>query len=117
MPEQTVSIRTAGRKVALSARALAVLEQMDSNRSYDATELRRFAPDLTLEALHDVMRELWVARQVERTGYSGWRRERSTGGGSGAPRSPGDRRHTPSRPKLVKPEDLFDHSAFEGLFK
>ena len=100
--------------MALSARARAILEQMEPNRSYEAKDLRPFAPDLTLEHLLDVMRELWVARQVERAGYSGWRRDRS------ASPTEADRhrsaaagvRHTP-----VKPEDLFDHDAFEDMFK
>jgi hypothetical protein len=86
---------------------------MEPSCSYDVSELRAFAPDLTLEAMNEVMRELWVARQVERAGYSGWRRERSS--------QPGPPRHSErrgaTRPKEVKPEDLFDHGAFEGFFK
>ena len=106
--------------MALSAKANAVLERMELNRSYDARAIRVFAPDLTLEQLQEVMRELWVARQVERVGHAGWRRERSSSpaavaagprdigrGGSGSP--------APAR--CVKPEDLFDHTAFDGLFK
>jgi hypothetical protein len=103
-----------GRKVSLSARALAILERMEPSCSYEVTELRAFAPELTIEALNEVMRELWVARQVERTGYSGWRREPSTG--PGPSRTHGERRST-TRPKEVKPEELFDHGAFEGFFK
>lgn len=90
---------------------------MESNYRYDITELRAFAPDLTLEGLQDVMRELWVARQVERTGYSGWRRENS-GGNDSHPGTKGTERRSPAAPpKRVKPEELFDHGAFEGLFK
>ena len=102
----------------LSPRARAILEQMEPNRSYEAKDLRAFAPDITLEHLHDVMRELWVARQVERAGYSGWRRDRSASPATDATRSANHRsaaagaRHTP-----VKPEDLFDHGAFEDMFK
>jgi hypothetical protein len=97
--------------MALSARARTILEQMEPNRSYEPRELRAFVPDLTLEHLQDVMRELWVQRQVERVGYSGWRRERSTSpAAQGGPRGR-------ARSKPVKPEDLFDHSGFEGLFK
>ena len=104
--------------MALSARARVILEQMEPNRSYEAKDLRAFAPDLTLEHLHDVMRELWVARQVERAGYSGWRRERSASPAADAARTASHRsaaagaRHAP-----VKPEDLFDHDAFEDIFK
>jgi hypothetical protein len=99
----------------LSAQARAVLEQMESHYRYDIMELRAFAPALTLEAMNEVMRELWVARQVERTGYSGWRREPSSGNG-GSPGTKGGGGHA-APPKEVKPEDLFDHGAFEGLFK
>jgi hypothetical protein len=104
--------------MALSARARAILDQLEPNRSYEAKDLRAFAPDLTLEHLQDVMRELWVARHVERAGYSGWRRERSVSPAtdaarSGDPRSrPGGTHYTP-----VKPEELFDHDAFEDMFK
>ena len=100
--------------MALSARARAILEQMEPNRSYEAKDLRAFAPDLTLEHLHDVMRELWVARQVERAGYSGWRRDRSA-----SPTEADSRRSAAAgaRHKPVKPEDLFDHGAFEDMFK
>ena len=104
--------------MALSARAAVILEQMVPACSYEAKELRAFVPDLTVEQLHDLMRELWVARQVERAGYSGWRRERSASPAAAATRSGNHRpasagvRHTP-----IKPEDLFDHDAFEDMFK
>jgi hypothetical protein len=106
--------------MALTARAKSILEQMDPNSIYDAQELRAFAPELTPEGLHDVMRELWVQRQVERVGYSGWRRERSTSPASQAPRDGANRRNagpSAARSKEVKPEDLFDHSAFEDMFR
>ena len=106
--------------MALSARATAILQRMEPDISYDPKELRAFAPELTLEALQDVMRELWVHRQVERVGYSGWRLERST--------SPMEQHIRPrlhgrtaadiaARSKTVKPEDMFDHSEFEDMFK
>ena len=98
--------------MALSARATAILEQMEPNRSYETKDLRLFVPDLTLERLDDVMRELWVARQVERAGYSGWRRERSA-----SPVAQHRPHQASVRPRLVKPEELFDHAAFEDLFK
>src|SRR5687767_11433965 len=94
--------------IALSARARAVLEQMEPNRSYEAKALRAFAPDITLEHLHDVMRELWVARQVERAGHSGWRRDRSASPASEADRTASYRSaETGARHQPVKPEDLF----------
>ena len=104
--------------MALSVRATAILEQMEPNRSYETKDLRAFALDLTLEQLQDVMRELWVARRVERAGYSGWRRENSASPATDATRgahhrdAPTAARYTP-----VKPEDLFDHDAFEDMFK
>jgi len=106
--------------MALSVRAISVLERMEPDRSYEPKELRAFAPDLTVEDLHDVMRELWVQRQVERVGYTGWRRHESISPAveptlqSGTCRGTGARaaRHT-----RIEPEDLFDHSAFEGMFK
>ena len=102
----------------LSARARTILGQMEPNRSYEVKDLRPFAPDLTLEHLQDVMRELWVARQVERAGYSGWRRQRSVSPGTAADRSDNQRPRSPgTRPKLVKPEELFDHDAFDDMFK
>ena len=100
--------------MALSAKALSILEHMEPNRGYGAAELRTFASDMTLEDLHDIMRELWVHRQVERTGYAGWRREKSTSpatvtsGAGGTNAAPVER---------VRPEELFDHSAFEDMFK
>ena len=104
----------------LSIRAMSVLERMEPQRSYEPKELRAFAPDLSVEELHDVMRELWVQRQVERVGYSGWRRDRSLSPAtettlhSGTCRGAGARA---ARRTGVKPEELFDHSAFEGIFK
>ena len=104
--------------MALSARARAILDQLEPNRCYEAKDLRAFAPDLTLEHLQDVMRELWVARQVERTGYTGWRRESSVSPATDATRS-ADRRSRPAGTHYtpVKPEELFDHDAFEDMFK
>ena len=104
--------------MALSARAAAILELMEPGGSYEAKDMRALAPELTLEQLQDVMRELWVARRVERAGYSGWRRENSASPATDATRgahhrdAPTAARYTP-----VKPEDLFDHDAFEDMFK
>jgi hypothetical protein len=93
---------------------------MDPNSIYNAQELRAFAPEMTPEGLHDVMRELWVQRQVERVGYAGWRRERSISPASQPPRDGANRRNagtTAGRSTQVKPEDLFDHTAFEDMFR
>ena len=106
--------------MALTAGAKTILEQMELHRSYEPKELRAFAPEMTLEAVQDVMRELWVQRQVERVGYAGWRRERSTSPASEAPRDGANRRipgTSAASSKQVKPEDLFDHSAFEDMFR
>lgn len=103
---------------ALSEPARTILERMEPGRGYEASELRAFAPDLTMDALRDVMRELWLARQVERFGDRGWRRGRSTrppsesyavGGGTGDLAS--------LRIGTVRPEDLFDHESFAEWFK
>jgi hypothetical protein len=110
---------------ALSTDAATILEHMEPNRGYDMRELRRVVPDLTLERVHEVMRELWVHRRVERVGYSGWRKECSSSAG-GATKPPArsdegtaDRQceGEPRKKKGIRPEDLFDHSGFEGIFK
>jgi hypothetical protein len=97
---------------ACSGRAADILEHMEPNRGYEASELRQFDPELSAEALCEVMRELWIDRQVERFGYSGWRKVRSTSGLPQAPDVAGTRQADP-----VKPEDLFDHDSFTGVFK
>lgn len=97
---------------ALSPRAADILEQMQPDLGYQTSDLLQFAPELCVEALREVMRELWIERQVERVGYSGWRRVRRTGdsrNGSGA--------LSTGPIETVKPEDLFDHDAFTGIFK
>jgi hypothetical protein len=90
---------------------------MEPNCNYEVRELRALAPDLTLEHLQDVMRELWVARQVERAGYSGWRRESSASPASDDAAARGAHDRPGAGYKPVKPEDLFDHAAFEDWFK
>jgi hypothetical protein len=68
------------------------------------------------------MHELWVNREVERIGYSGWQRHRS------APplQQPLDAQHDARgvakvsglrQTKVVKPEDLFDHGSFADFFR
>lgn len=105
--------------MALTATASAILEHMEPNGTYDAQQLRRFAPDLNLEGLHEVMRELWVQRQVERVGPAAWRRHRSMSPAVETPRPDRETRGGAERGRKaqLRPEDLFDHSGFEGLFK
>src|SRR5207253_2621652 len=50
-----------------------ILERMEPDRGYEAEELRAFSPEMSLEQVREVMQQLWVRRQVERFGYSGWR--------------------------------------------
>jgi hypothetical protein len=99
---------------------MSVLEQMEPQVGYEPTELRAFAPDLSVEELLEVMRELWVQRQVERVGYAGWRRDRSLSPATETTPHSGTSRGATARAARqasVKPEELFDHSAFEGIFK
>lgn len=92
----------------LSAHAADILDQMDPDLGYQPSDLRAFAPELSVEAIREVMQELWIARKVERVGYAGWRRVRTVTEAPSAPRGP---------VQLVKPEDLFDHDAFSDIFK
>jgi len=94
---------------ALSERARVILDRMEGDRRYEMPDLRAFMPDASVEGLHDVMHELWVNRQVERAGTSGWRRHRSS---PAAAPSPSERPAT-----VVKPEDLFDHDTFDEFFR
>jgi hypothetical protein len=93
----------------LSEHARAILDRMEADRLYEPQDLRAFVPDTSVERLREVMHELWINRQVERVGYSGWRRHRSA-----APHRP----HPVSREvQTVKPEDLFDYDTFADFFK
>jgi hypothetical protein len=93
----------------LSEYARVILDRMEPDRRYEPEDLRAFVPDASVERLREIMQELWINRQVERAGYSGWRRHRSA-----PPASP----HPVSRKnQLVKPEDLFDHATFADFFK
>jgi hypothetical protein len=93
----------------LSDYARFILDRMEPGRPYEPQDLRAFDPGVSIERLREIMHELWVSRQVERIGYSGWRRHRS---------APPHRPRPVSRDmKLVKPEDLFDHATFAGFFK
>ena len=107
---------------ALSRIARFILDRMEPDCRYESLELRAFAPDISAEKLRAVMHELWVNRQVERVGYSGWQRHRS------APpqQRPVDAQLDASdiapesgfrQTKVVKPEDLFDHDSFTDFFR
>src|SRR4051812_43625296 len=95
----------------VSVEADTILARMEPNRGYEPAELQAFVSHLSAEGLRQVMHDLWVNRQVERFGYAGWRRHRSATPYESA--SPSGA----ARPEPVKPEDLFDHDAFSGLFK
>jgi len=94
----------------LSKDARVILDRMVADRRYDEKDLRAFVPDAGSEVLREVMHELWINRQVERVGDSGWRRHRSAAGHEGP-------REARREPKVVKPEELFDYDAFEEFFK
>ncbi len=110
----------------LSEDAVNILGQMRPDRGYETSELMAFAGGLNSEAVRDVMRELWIAREVERFRESGWRRTRSTSGPRSTPQmvavtSAAGGAHTGDAASLrigtVRPEDLFDHRKFAGWFK
>jgi hypothetical protein len=93
----------------LSEHARLILERMEPDLRYESEDLRAFAPDTSSERLRETMHELWINRQVERVGHSGWRRHRSA-----APQLP---RPASGEIQEVKPEELFDHAAFADFFK
>jgi hypothetical protein len=93
----------------LSTDGARLLDRMEAERDYGPDDVRALAPEWGVEHLHEVMHELWVSRQVERVGYSGWRRQRS------GPPPVQDSRPRPVT--IVRPEELFDHAAFEDFFK
>jgi hypothetical protein len=92
----------------LSEYARVILDRMEPDHRYEPEDLRAFVPDASVDRLKEIMQELWINRQVERVGYSGWRRHRS-----GPPNPP----HPARRIEPVKPEDLFDHATFADFFK
>ena len=105
----------------LSNVARFILDRMEPDRRYDAADLRALVPDASAEKLREVMHELWINRQVERVGPSGWQRHRSapphqtpadvqSDGHDAAPVA------ASRQPKVVKPQDLFDHESFTGFF-
>ena len=88
--------------------ASVILDRMEPERRYEPQQLRAFVPDIGPEGLREIMHELWVTRQVERAGDSGWRRHRSA-----PPHLP---RPIAREIQAVKAADLFDHGAFADFF-
>jgi hypothetical protein len=103
----------------LSEAARCILDRMQSDRSYEIHDLRALMPGTSAETLREMMHELWVSRQVERAGHSGWRRHRSVGPHESARLDSGHiAAASPYREtKVVKPEELFDHDAFGDFFR
>jgi hypothetical protein len=105
----------------LSKDARFILDRMEPDRSYGAANLRALVPHASAEGFREVMHELWVNRQVERVGSSGWQRRSSApahqadaqpdAGDAAAPRS------AFRQTKVVKPEDLFDYGSFGEFFR
>jgi hypothetical protein len=106
---------------ALSKDARCILDRMESDRRYELLDLRAFVPSASAEGLSEVMHELWINRQVERVGYSGWQRHRSA---PGSQRPVDEEREALDvgqvsafrQTKVVKPEDLFDHDTYPEFF-
>jgi hypothetical protein len=104
----------------LSPNAARILDRMEPDRAYDASEIRAFVPETSMETLRETMHELWVERHVERFGYSCWRRSPSTctaGEVYDSVECLSSDDESARATKAVKPEDLFDHDAFSGFFK
>ncbi len=93
----------------LSESARIVVDRMESDRCYAVQDIRALCPDAGIECIREIMHELWIQRRVERVGNLAWRRHRS------AP--PHAARPAASANREVRPEDLFDHSAFGELFE
>jgi hypothetical protein len=93
----------------LSEYASFIFERMEPDRRYELQDLRALVPERNNEHLREIMQELWVNRQVERDGHSGWRRP---------PSAPPEVPQTVSGEiQAVKPEELFDHARFANFFK
>ena len=95
---------------------------MEPDRRYEALDLRAFVPDASAEQLGEVMHELWVNRQVERVGYSGWQRHRSAPPYQRSVDAQLDARDVAQvsgfrQTNVVEPEDLFDHASFTDFFR
>lgn len=93
----------------LSEYASFILARMEPDLRYGPQDLRALLPDTNMERLREIMHELWINRQVERVGHSGWRRHPSAPPHSSTPAS--------REVQVVRPEDLFDHATFADFFK
>lgn len=107
---------------ALSKDARFILDRMEPDRRYETLDLRTFLPNLSAAGLREVMHELWVNRQVERVGQSGWRRHRSAPAHQAPVDAQSEARNVIAgsgfrQTKVVKPEDLFDHGSFSDFFR
>ena len=107
---------------ALSNVAGFILDRMEPDRRYQAVDLRAVVPDASPEKLREVMHELWINRQVERVGPSGWQRHRSAPHHRPPVDAGLDARDVPPasavrQTKVVKPEELFDHESFTDFFR
>jgi len=107
---------------ALSKAARFILDRMEPDRRYEALDLRAFAPGASADKLRDVMHELWINRQVERVGNSGWQRHRSSPPYQRPADAQLDARDIAAgsgfrQTKVVEPEDLFDHVSFTDFFR
>jgi hypothetical protein len=106
---------------ALSNHARLILDRMEPDRRYEALDLRALVPDVSAEGFREVMHELWVHRQVERVGYSGWRRDRSAPAQEPVDAPPDAWGGTSDsgfrQTNVVKPEELFDHASFREFFR
>ena len=107
---------------ALTKDARLILDRMERDRCYEASELRALLPNASAEGFREVMHELWINRQVERAEHSGWQRRQS----APAHQAPVDGQHDDPavartsgfrQTKVVRPEDLFDHGSFADFFR
>jgi hypothetical protein len=106
----------------LSRVARLVIDRMEPGRRYEALDLRGFVPDASAETLREAMHELWISRQVERVGASGWQRHRSAPPHQRPPGATPDAWSVTQisdfqQTNVVKPEDLFDHGSFTDFFR
>lgn len=105
----------------LSRVAQFILDRMEPDRRYEASDLHALVSEASAEQLREVMHELWVNRQVERVGHSAWQRHQS------APHQSSVDAQLEARDvaagsafrqtKVVKPEELFDHDSFTDFFR
>jgi len=108
---------------ALSRVAQFILDRMEPDRRYEASDLRALVSEASPEKLREVMHELWVNRHVERVGYSAWQRHRSAPSALRPVDAQLEGRDVTAagspfrQTKVVKPEELFDHDSFTDFFR